>query len=627
MTPSGLKSHWKAGLILTAVYGGLVIVVTYPQVLDLSQRTLGEQGVDKLNHLWDIWWWGQAASNPERSFFFTDLLYYPPGVSLWPANSGFTKYFLGLIPLSLGLGPEGTYNLLIMVSMLLSCLGGHFIGTRLFHRRGVGIFLGVAAAFNPLVLFHVNVSLPEFINLGWALLYCAALRQLTDKPTPRAALAALIWFAVTATWCWYLGFLMLLFSALYVPLTRGGRGLLSLSRRELLVLVGFVAAVGLFMGYFSQKMGVGGVEDRMAAVSEQMVRGMEGGRTPVLDQAMFLGAEAERLKIKDRACLQGLEAKLIFSLDPWSTLTAWDKDHRMALFYPPRWGVLLILALAGLIWRPRRWSLACVGIIAASTALALGPCLVLGDEIRWGSCAWMPYTLAGHIVAGIGRIQFPLRFLFPAVVALLLLAGGGLSAVLERRGGGPWRRVLFLLLCVALTMGGGLSLTGFPLPGGRLDAPIFYRRLAQEPGDIGLVEVPLSRDIGVRRPISPSLFTYYQTVHGKRLLRGPLPEYLSHNVYTPDMARNPLLARIRRLEGRKLDQAGVENLRAGLDTLRRHGYLYFVVHPDAMTRDTAGAITSLLTRLIGEPGKDGSLPEDPLLIFKIGPAQAHQDGH
>ena len=625
-----LKSPWKATLLVILAYAGLVLAVTYPQILELGQRTLGEPGVDKQNHLWDIWWFFRAAGDPDRTFFFSDWLYYPPGVSLWAANSGFTKYFLGLIPLSLGLSVPATYNLLVMFSMVVSGVGGHLVGVRLFERHEVGLFMGVTAAFNPLVIYHLGVSLPEFINLGWAMLFVAALYRLGAEPSPRVAAQALLWFVLTATWCWYMGLMLVLFSAVYLPLVMGPRRVLKLQRRQALVFIVWILAVGLFMGYFSLKMGVGGVEDRMAAVDQGMMVGMGDRVTPVQDKELFLKQEAARLGVNDLPCLQALESKLAAALDPWSALTASSTRHRMALFFPMRWGAPLLLALAGILLVRRRWVLACAGILLVSTLLALGPCLVMGDQIRWGSCAMMPFSLAAELVGGIRRIQFPLRLLFPAVLALILLAGGGLNALLERLGPGPWRRAVLVLSATVFTLGGGLSTVDFDLIGEQLDVPAFYSNLAREGGDFAVAEIPISRGPGVKSATIHSFFTFYQTIHGKRIMGGPMPEYLAPGVHARGLAGNALLARILEMEWGATEQPSQAELRgalaAGLTSLKGHGYRYIVVHPRTMDSVVAEAIITLLQRLAGPPLKDLSLEDDPLHLFYLGPVEVFRGG-
>lgn len=617
-----MKPSWKAGLAVTGAYLVLVLAVTLPSILELGQGTLGEPGLDKQNHLWDFWWWWTAARDPSRSFFFTDLLYYPSGTSLWQANSGFLLFFFGLIPQALGFNLEATYDLVVMASLLFSCIGGHVLGARLFQHRGVGFFCGVATAFNPLVFHNINLALVEFVNLGFAMLFLTALHSLTTQASRRAALLAVLWFILAATWSWYMGLLLVLLAAIHVPLTLGLRGAMG-DRRRLLLLAATALAMGLFLLPFHQKIGVGSVEGRIMQVEHQVVEGMSGRRSLLKDEARFLAPEAARLNIRDKLCVGAMEVKLITSIDPVTSLVSSGaaNGNRMAAFFPLNWAVLILLAGVGLLLRWRRWSLGCVGVIVFSVLLSLGPCLVLNNKIYWGSCSVMPFSLLDEIVPGMSRIQFPQRLAFLGIFALVMLAGSGLRALLDRSRPDQRRRWVLILSCAALLLLSNLNMAGLPLQRGEILAPEIYQQEARAPRGRALVEVPLSLGAGVTRASSSSLFTFYQTIHGQPIYTGPIPEYLLSNVSPPDMVNNALLQRIRVLEAgppfpplKPGDEGAISQ---GMDALLSRRFRHILVHTEALTPQTAQAINGLLSQVVGLPRTDESNTDDPLNIFTL----------
>ena len=580
---------------MTAGYMVLVLAATYPTILELGLDTLGEPGLDKQNHLWDFWWWYQAARDPARSFFFTDLLFYPPGVSLWHANSGFTLFFFGLIPQALGFNMEATYDLVVLASLLITCAGGYVLGVKLFGDRGVGFVCGVLAAFNPLVIHNINLALIEFVNLGFALLFVAALHCLVARASWRDAILTVIWFMLAASWAWYMGLLLVIFTGIYVPVTLGIRGALQHRSRSLMV-AGTLLAMGLFLLPFYLKIGVGSVEQRTARVEDQLVQAMAGERTRVVDKAEFLAPLAARLKIKDQLCVQAFEVKMITSIDPVTAATSIDisENQGMAPFFPLRWAVPLLMATLALVSRPSRWIMACWAIAIFSLLMSLGPCLVSNGQIIWDSCGFMPFSLLDGVVPGLHRVQFPQRLLFLGVFALVMLMGQGLQGLLKGRGVGRGRRVGLLLTCTALILYSGLTAGVFPISRGELKVPDFYKQEAKLSRGRAIVEVPLSRGRGVSRPTAASLFTFYQTVHGQPIYNGPIPEYLSSNAYPADIENNALLRRIMLLEeGPPFPppRAGSRGkVSQGMDTLIRHGFKHILVHDDALTPETASAI-------------------------------------
>lgn len=617
-----MKSSWKIWFSVVLAYTALVLVATYPTLLELGLDTLGEPGVDKQNHLWDFWWWYQAARDPARSFLFTDLLYYPPGVSLWHANSGFSLFFFGLIPQALGFNMEATYDLVVLGSLLITCLGGYVLGVQLFRDRGVGFFCGVLAGFNPLVILNIQNALVEFANLGWALLFVAALHQLVEGATIRRSVLAVFWFIMAATWSWYMGLLLVIFTGIYVPITLGIKGFTG-DRRRLLLLGATGAAIGLFLYPFYLKIGVGSVEQRISKVERQMTAGMAGRRTGIVDRARFLAQEGRQLKITDGLCINAFEVKLITSLDPVAAVTAYrDTDsHRMAPFFPLRWAVPLLLAGVGLATRRRRWSVAALAVVGASALLALGPCLVFNDEIVWSSCSFMPFSLLDGVMPGISRVQFPQRLIFVGIFALILLAGGGLRALLEVKSMGRGPKLGLLAACTLIVLASGMTTVNFPILRGKLSVPDFYHVAAKAPRGQAILEVPITRSRGVTRATAASLFTFYQTVHGQPIYNGPIPEYLSPNRYPDDMENNALIQRIKELEAgppfppESADDQG--RLSKGFGVLIRHGFKHILVHTALLEPEVAAAIKALLVKHGGVPRRDESVADDPLEVFTM----------
>ncbi len=614
---------WAATAAVVAGYVALVLAATLLQLPDLSGSTLGEPYVDKQNHLWDLWWWGQAARGRGAGFFYTDYLYYPPGASLWQANSGPLLFFAALPLLALGASPEAAYNLLVAASLLLSCLGGYALGRRLSGDRAVAFFLGLLAAFNPFVLGQLRVALLEFANLGFCLLCVAALHRLRERQDLRSAAWALLWFCAAAAWAWYVGLLLLLFCAVYLPCALGPWRLLTQKRRLLGLLVGWALAVGLLLAPVFYKVGVPGVEQRMQRVEGRLFAALSGQRLRVDDLSAFLPRQAAALGIADTACLHALQIKLETALDPLAALTASARDAAQADLFPGRWLLPLLLAAYALLRLRRREVWAHGVVLAVFGALALGPCVVLGGEVRFSACGLTPYALLSRVFGGLSRVQFPHRLLLPGLLSLLVLAGLGLLRALEHAGQRPGRRralagAASLLLLLTAWLGGGLPLGQAPI-----GVPRTYRAWAAAAEDFALVEVPFTRGPGVTVLHSSSLQAYYQTVHGKRQLAGPIPAYLVRDRHPPEIADNALLGLLRRLEQGDAAGAGAAaapdldpgQRRQALEALARHRFRFVVVHAAHLRPEVAGRVERALTALLGPPAEDRSEAEDPLRVY------------
>ncbi len=616
--------------LVAAAYTALALCLTWPLCLDLSSGTLGEPNVDKLNNLWDFWWWSRALGDSELSFLSSAHINYPPGVDLWRSNSGPLLYLVSLVPWALTRDLEATYNLMVLLSMLVSCLGGYALGHRLTDHRGVAFYLGTLSGFNALALLQVQVAIPELVNLGWSMLFMAALVRLQARRDLRSLCLALLWYLVAATWAWYLGFLLLGVALLFFMVHAGPARLLEENRRLLVLGLCLLVLCGAFAGWALGKLSAPGAGRRLLPVQAEVTAALADEEVRLSDEFGVLAARTRALGIlqspADRECVDAFELKLFTSVDPAAALVASDPGDPQAPFWPVRWAVPLVLALlGGLALRDRR-ALFFGGLALGCGALALGPCLVLGDEVLWGSCAWTPLSLMGNLAPGLARMQFPYRLLFPGVVGLLALSALGLHAVVTAPGRG---RTTGLALVGAATLFGlcqGADASIFlrashpnhPLMISAIPHPRFYDGLASAPGDIALLEVPFAAGAAVQPTYPLSRHTYLQTVHGKRIFSGPVPAYLAPRQLPADLATDPLLGALT-----KIQQGGHAPLLTGAEaaasraTLRKYRFQHVVLHRDDLAPAAFDRARTLLDWLLGAPRRDGTLPSDRLLIYTV----------
>ena len=621
----------RSALLAAGTYAVLILALTYPQVLELYDTTLGEPNVDKLNNLWDFWWWWKAATEPGLSAFFSDHVNYPPGVDLWRSNSGFLLYLTSLLPWALLGDLEATYNVMVMLSMLASCLGGYFLGVRLFEQRGIAFYLGAATGFNALTLLQIQVAIPEFVNLGWAMLFLGSLVRLQERRDLASVGVSWFWYAVAATWAWYIGFLLLGLAGLFFLIHVGPRAMLTGDRRLPAMAVIWAMGIGAFTLAVHQKIDAPGAGGRFLPVQRKVIAALESEEVRLTDEFGVLGHEAGVRRVglhkgSDRECVDAFELKLTTSVDLPGAMGAWDPGHAMAPLWPMRWIVPFFLAVLAL-WRlRRRRTLFYAALFLCTTALALGPCLVLDRRVIWGSCALTPFSLLGQLVPGVSRMQFPYRLLFPAVIGLLVCSGYGLRELVAALPAKGWIRAGVIALATALALAGGAGPSIFlrqshpnhALMRSSVGHPGFYDQLARSGEDFALLEVPFGGGEGVRRTYPLSRYAFYQTVHDKRQFSSPIPRYLAPRTEPPGIRNNPLLHGLSRiLAGEEQGPLDPAELKTGLAGLRRYSYRYIILHQDDLTPGAFVLARSLLSVLPGKPSRDASLPSDRLWIYGI----------
>src|SRR5437763_16187445 len=107
-TASGV---WRAHLAVLAGYLLLAVAFAWPLALNAGSAIPGD-GFDGLQNYWNLWWVQHALLDLQTSPFFTNLLFYPRGASLYFHT---LNIFNGLwsLPIQLLAGLAITYNAVI----------------------------------------------------------------------------------------------------------------------------------------------------------------------------------------------------------------------------------------------------------------------------------------------------------------------------------------------------------------------------------------------------------------------------------------------------------------------------------------------------------------------------------
>jgi hypothetical protein len=277
----------------------------------------------------------------------------------------------------------------------------------------------------------------------------------------------------------------------------------------------------------------------------------------------------------------------------------------------------LTLTLLGL-WRGRRqpetwlWG----------TAAALFFLLTLGPSLR----------VAGHDLG----IPLPFRIMealpffkgnrYPSRYSVMLLLSLAPLVAMGGRGIREWKRVnSFSCLLVPLLLFEHLST---PLPLFDLRVPALYQRVAAEPGDFALLELPLGWRNGARVAGKSDILImqqlWYQTTHGKRLLGGNTsrnPEFkfqyfsedptLARLIAQTNAADLPQHEALRAmLAGQPITTAEAERARAWAAFL---DIRYVMVHRDKLPVATEADLRALLP--VELAAQEGSLA-----LYRVEPA-------
>jgi 4-amino-4-deoxy-L-arabinose transferase-like glycosyltransferase len=203
----------------------------------------------------------------------------------------------------------------------------------------------------------------------------------------------------------------------------------------------------------------------------------------------------------------------------------------------------VLLAFA-LMFTPRR----CLPWVVASAvffALCLGPVYVYVPKGGSPTTYPLPFKYAYMVLPFFDNIHFPHRMFNYALLCMGVAIGFGVQRLMEL----PRRTTVALLAGLILVGSYGELLYKWSVRSApRAEISPFYERLADEPGDFGVITFPL--DFG----IIDSRYLYFQTVHGKPVFNGSVPRYFGENGI-PNVRRlkaNPILLRSYNLQKEEL---------------------------------------------------------------------------
>ena len=115
--------YLRDGMVCVA-FACLTLLITYPLPAQMTTHLAGDD--------YDVWarpwatWWTKTALSQGRSLYYTDLLYYPRGVSLvyHSFSHANTAIALALEPI---VGPIAAHNVTVLLAYVLSGFGMYLL--------------------------------------------------------------------------------------------------------------------------------------------------------------------------------------------------------------------------------------------------------------------------------------------------------------------------------------------------------------------------------------------------------------------------------------------------------------------------------------------------------------------
>jgi hypothetical protein len=476
----------------------------------------------------------------------TSHLFHPAGISLAYHNFAWLNIVAWLV-LRPWVGGFAAYNLSLLANLAL-CGFAAFVLTRDLTGDGRAAFLaGLIYQCWPFRLSQLDH--PNLISTQWIPLFLLFLIRVVRRGRWQDGVLAGVFLALTGYTRWQLLIPATIVGGVYLLCTLPGRWA---SRRRW--------ALALLLA--------GGVAALLLAPPVLLLAGQQ--RIAPVDLVVE-GEEAT------------MQSDLLAYLTPGGshpvlgplTQPAYDRyyaDRSRGRRFSPYVGVtILALALLG-VRKVRGAALPWVAVALVLILLALGPVLRVGGRLY--PAVPMPYRLVAQLFV-VRLLRFPDRFNMFLALPAAVLAACGITGVLARaHQRGRWAAIV-----AAGLLGGAIlfEYLAIPVPFQRSQVSPYYARLAAEPGDFAVLNLPID-------PQASKLYMFAQVTHHRPVLQG-------HTSRLPQEAYAYLDGHpwLRELRWSGEMPPGLTDVSRQLTSLAEDGVRYLILHktlagPDRLAR-------------------------------------------
>lgn len=475
----------KKNLAELGIYLALTFLLLWPLPLLFTSAIPGD-GFDGWQNYWNLWWVSKALLEEHTSPFFTRYLYYPNGVSLLFHTLNVPNGLIAM-PFQTLFGTTAAYNFIVLISSALSGYGAFLLAREVTRSHRAAFIGGIIYAFSPFRFAHLLGHMQVF-STQWLPLFILTLFR---AKRGGSILLPALFLTLSSLSDWYQALYLALFTICYLGWLAWNKGLSS----KVILRIGAVWGLGILA-----------LSPLLIPMALEMLRYRFMFAPP--EHALMLSADLLAFFIPSEFHpLWGKWAGRIAG-----NFTAPLSERTVFPGYIP-------LALTLLAWRKYKAKISLWLItFLLFFVLALGPCLhVMGNTLALP----LPYALLRHIPI-VAMARSVSRFTLMVTLSLGVMAALGAKGV---------KRYFFPAL-VFLVL---LEYWPYPYPFSPPDTPDFYLKLAQEPGEFAIINLPMNWD----RP----RYLLYQTVHRKRLVSG----YISRVDPRTVAERMPVLQHFRRL--------------------------------------------------------------------------------
>ncbi len=460
-------------IVIFLSFTALTFALTYPGILRISTHFMCDTG-DGFLGVWNLWWFKTALLEFHTNPFYTTQFYYPEGVSLLLHNFN-PFYALISIPLQYLFKMEVVFNLIVLFSFIMAGFGMYLLARYLTDNQSAAIIAGIIYTFCP---YHFGHGLGQLhmISLEWIPFYILYLFKTFRQGGWRNAVLTGFFLILIALSSWYYLFYSFFFTLLFLTYQLVVNKSRVLNRTYV---QNFLLSLLTFFTLMSPLL--------IPIIHIYLTQQFYGVHDPI-----YWSADLLSFFIPGDISTYGEYFRKV-----WSRFSGNTAENSNYIGY-----IVLSLAIYALIKVKDAKFWAVSGLIFF--VLTLGPYLrIMGVNTQIP----LPYLLLHRYVplfsfTGIAeRIHIMLIFCLAILTALTIKT---LSSKINRS---PVSTMLTAIIGILII----IEYLAVPYTTTKVEVPEFYWRMAEEPDDYAIIDIPHHFAI---------VSLYFQTIHRKKMVSG-----------------------------------------------------------------------------------------------------------
>ncbi len=507
------------------LYTFLICLLLYPLPVNLSTGLLEAQSGDPLLQIWVVQWNIHKLTTPSTwlrtgslSQYFDANIFYPYSNTFAYHDHIFALGLIGLPIYVISQNPIITYNVLLLLSFILSAYGMYLLCREITRNEYAAFLAGLIFGLLPYRfahLDHLNLLSIQWLPLCLLFLTRYLFSKLETTPIRTSwrniSTITLFWgfFLLQVLTSFNYLFMLLFAVGIYIVTLLGVQtlvcrklkfALLSKQKFALLILGGCITGLILLPFIFpylkaNWEMGFQRTLAEAESLSARIQDYLVAPENNVLYGQFTRTFQSPNSRFPREQMLFNGIFPMVLAI--WGIFGVRGKEKNLSSTKILRFSFIILLIIAGI--------------------LSLGPSITL-----FGKTLPLPYLWLYHYVPGFKSMRVPARFGLLVSFSLAVLAAIGLSQMYEylRRFKRFSNNTLKYVVATGI-IGGVIVLEYYSppkhlsfYPGTKETIPVVYQWLAQQSDDLRIIELP------VRFAKDDFEYTYYSTFHWKRMVNG-----------------------------------------------------------------------------------------------------------